>query len=83
MANSLSKVPYPSNEPVKSYAPGSEEKKEVLSVYKSLFRTSIEIKMRIGDQDVKSEDIVSIYPPHDHKHKIGVYYKSNKKQERS
>ena len=79
MANSLSKVPYPSNEPVKSYAPGSEEKKEVLSVYKSLFKTSIEIKMRIGDQDVKSEDIVSIYPPHDHKHKIGVYYKSNKK----
>ena len=79
MANSLSKVPYPSNEPVKSYAPGSEEKKEFLSVYKSLFKTSIEIKMRIGDQDVKSEDIVSIYPPHDHKHKIGVYYKSNKK----
>ncbi len=79
MANSLSKVPYPSNEPVKSYAPGSEEKKEVLSVYENLFKTSIEIKMRIGDQDVKSKDIVSIYPPHDHKHKIGVYYKSNKK----
>ena len=50
MSNSLPSVPYPSNEPIKSYAPGSVEKKEVLSTYKNLYNTSIEIKMRIGNK---------------------------------
>ena len=79
MANSLTSVPYPSNEPIKSYAPGSVEKKEVLSTYKNLYNTSIEIKMRIGNKDVKSDNKASIYPPHDNKHKIGFYYRSDKK----
>ena len=79
MANSLTSVPYPSNEPIKSYAPGSVEKKEVLSTYKNLYNTSIEIKMRIGNKDVKSDNKASIYPPHDNKHKIGFYYRSEKK----
>lgn len=79
MSNSLPSVPYPSNEPIKSYAPGSVEKKEVLSTYKNLYNTSIEIKMRIGNKDVKSDNKASIYPPHDNKHKIGFYYRSDKK----
>lgn len=79
MSNSLPSVPYPSNEPIKSYAPGSVEKKEVLSKYKNLYNTSIEIKMRIGNKDVKSDNKASIYPPHDNKHKIGFYYRSDKK----
>ena len=79
MTNSLPSVPYPSNEPIKSYAPGSVEKKEVLSTYKNLYNTSIEIKMRIGNKDVKSDNKASIYPPHDNKHKIGFYYRSDKK----
>ena len=73
MANSLPNVPYPSNEPIKSYAPGSTEKKEVLSVYDNLYNSSLEIKMRIGNKDVKSDNKTSIYPPHDHKHKIGFH----------
>ena len=76
MTNSLPNVPYPSNEPIKSYAPGSVEKKEVLSTYKNLYNTSIEIKMRIGNKDVKSDNKALIYPPHDNKHKIGFYYRS-------
>ena len=79
MSNSLPSVPYPSNEPIKSYAPGSVEKKEVLSTYKNLYNTSIEIKMRIGNKDVKSDNKALIYPPHDNKHKIGFYYRSEKK----
>ena len=79
MSNSLPSVPYPSNEPIKSYAPGSVEKKEVLSTYKNLYNTSIEIKMRIGNKDVKSDNKALIYPPHDNKHKIGFYYRSDKK----
>ena len=37
MSNSLPSVPYPSNEPIKSYAPGSVEKKEVLSEAEKIY----------------------------------------------
>ena len=37
MANGNFQVPYPVNEPVKSYAPGSPERKEVLETYQNLY----------------------------------------------
>ena len=79
MANSISQVPYPSNESILSYAPGSNEKEEVLKMYNYLYNKTIDIPMRIGNKDVKTSDLASINPPHDHKHLIGTYHKANKK----
>ena len=79
MANSISQVPYPSNEPILSYAPGSHEKEEVLKMYNYLYNKTTDIPMRIGNKDVKTGDLVSINPPHEHKHLIGTYHKANKK----
>ncbi|OUW35298.1 MAG: 1-pyrroline-5-carboxylate dehydrogenase [Flavobacteriaceae bacterium TMED179] len=79
MSNSISKVPYPSNEPVLSYSPGSPEKEEVLKMYNSLYNNILEIPMRIGSKDVKTGDIENLSPPHDHNHIIGSYHKANKK----
>src|SRR6056300_1646568 len=53
MANRIAQVPYPTNEPILSYAPGSPEKEEVLKMYDALYHDTIEIPMRIGSQDVK------------------------------
>lgn len=79
MSNRIAQVPYPTNEPILSYAPGSPEKKEVLEMYDRLYNTTIEIPMRIGNRDVTTDDTASIHPPHDHKHQLGVYHKANKK----
>ena len=79
MSNIISKVPVAKNEPILSYRPGSKEKKEVLEQYKSLIKNPIEIKMRIGDKDVKTANTSSMHPPHDHQHKLGFYHKANKK----
>ena len=79
MANRIAQVPYPTNEPIFSYAPGSPEKKEVLEIYERLYTTTTEIPMRIGNRDVTTDETASMHPPHDHQHQLGVYHKANKK----
>ena len=78
MANSVFQVPYPVNEPILSYAPGSPEKEEVLAMYESLYKSKIEVPMRIGNRNVKTGDTATMHPPHDHQHQLGSYHKANK-----
>jgi 1-pyrroline-5-carboxylate dehydrogenase len=68
MSNSIPQVPFPSNEPILSYAPESSEKDEVLKMYNSMYSITIEIPMRIGNIDVKTGDLASMSPPHDQSH---------------
>ncbi len=79
MSNSIPQVPFPSNEPILSYAPDSSEKNEVLKMYNSMFNKTIEIPMRIGSINVKTGDLGSMSPPHDHNQLLGNYHKANKK----
>lgn len=78
MANSIFQVPYPVNEPILSYAPGSPEKEQVLAMYDHLYNTPLEVSMRIGSQEVKTGDLGTMHPPHDHKHQLGTYHKATK-----
>ena len=77
MSTGFFKVPTPINEPVKSYSPGSSERKEVLDTYKKMIKENIEIPMYINGKDVKSDETNSISPPHDHKNIVGKYYLAN------
>ena len=79
MSNSIPQVPFPSNEPILSYAPDSSEKNEVLKMYNSMFNKTIEIPMRIGSINVKTGDRGSMSPPHDHHQLLGNYHKATKK----
>ena len=78
MANSVFQVPYPVNEPILSYAPGSPEKEEVLAMYESLYKSKIEVHMRIGNHNVKTGDTATMHPPHDHQHLLGSYHRATK-----
>lgn len=78
MANSVFQVPYPVNEPILSYAPGSPEKEEVLAMYESLYKSKIEVPMRIGNRNVKTGDTATMHPPHDHQHLLGSYHRATK-----
>ena len=79
MTHSISQVPFPSNEPILSYASGSNEKQKVLKLYRQLYKANIDIPMRIGNRDVRSGMIVNMHPPHDHKHSLGTYHKAKTK----
>ena len=74
MSTGFFKVPTPINEPVKSYSPGSSERKEVLNTYKKMIQEKIEIPMYINGKDVKSDETNTISPPHDHKKIVAEYY---------
>ncbi len=71
-------VPPPVNEPVKSYAPGSAERKELQGMLKELRSKQLDIPMYIGGKEVRSGNKVRLAPPHDHKHTLGHFHKSDK-----
>ncbi len=79
MATGFYNVPPAINEPVKSYAPDSAERKELLAMYKKMYTEKVDIPFYIGSEEIRTGDTVSIHPPHDIKHSVGVYHKAEKK----
>lgn len=79
MPKGIYKVPVPVNEPVKQYASGSAERKELQAMLKTLRSKQLDIPMYIGSKEVRSNNKVRLAPPHDHKHTLGYFHKSDKK----
>jgi 1-pyrroline-5-carboxylate dehydrogenase len=70
-------VPAPINEPIKAYAAGSPERKELQAMLKHLRSIEVDVPMYIGGKEVRSNDKVMMSPPHDHQHVLGYFHKSN------
>ncbi|HRE75942.1 MAG TPA: L-glutamate gamma-semialdehyde dehydrogenase [Flavobacteriales bacterium] len=79
MPKGIYNVPAAHNEPVKSYAPGSAERKELQAMLKALRSVKTDIPMYIGGKEVRSGVKSRLAPPHDHQHTLGFYHKSDKK----
>jgi 1-pyrroline-5-carboxylate dehydrogenase len=82
MPKGIYTVPVPVNEPVKSYAPGSPERKELQAMLKEMRSRETDIPMFIGGREVRSGNTARLAPPHDHKHTLGAYHKSGKEHVR-
>ena len=78
MPKGIYKVPLAINESIRSYASGSIERKELKAMLKELRSVEIDIPMYIGNKEVRSENKIRLSPPHDHKHTLGHFYKSDK-----
>ena len=78
MPKGIYKVPVAINEPIKSYASGSAERKELQAMLKELRSKELDIPMYIGSKEVRSENKTRLAPPHDHKHTLGHFQKSDK-----
>lgn len=79
MGKGFFNVPIASNEPVKSYAPGSPERNDVLKVYKELYNTKTDVPLYINGRNVHTDNTKTISPPHDHQHIVGTYHLATKK----
>lgn len=75
MSKGFFRVPQPYNEPILSYAPGTRERLELKGALAGFRSSEIEIPMFIGGDEVRTGDIVTISPPHDHRHSLGHYHK--------
>ena len=80
MSKAISQVPFAINEPVRTYEPGSDEVKSLISTYKKMWKEKVEIPMVINGKEVKTDEKVTLHSPQDHKHNLGFYYKGGKKQ---
>ncbi len=78
MATGFYNVPKAVNEPVKSYAPNSPERNELLATYKRMYNETVDIPFYIGGEEKRTGKTVSIHPPHDHKHTVGNYHTAEK-----
>ncbi len=79
MGKGFFEVPIAINEPIKGYAPGSSERTEVLKTYKEMYGNNIDVAMYINGENIKTGDISTMSPPHDHQHIVGTFHKAEKK----
>ena len=77
MSKGFFHVPVPKNEPVKSYNPGSPERKELKAMIAEMRSKVIELPMYIGGKEVKSNNKIEIHPPHDLNHLLGYFYQGD------
>ncbi len=68
------RVPSPTNEPVKSYAPNSPERAELLAALKELKSKQIDIPMIIGGQEIRTGKTKQITSPHNHKQVLATFH---------
>ena len=67
-------MPYPSNEPVNSYAPGTIERDSLLNKYKEMYNQKpIHVPLYIGGEEIETETKLKMSPPHDHNHTLGHF----------
>jgi len=71
MNNAYASVPEPENEPVLSYAPGSEERRDVKKRLQEMRIETVEIPAIIDGEAVKTGTTSRVAPPHDHQHTLG------------
>lgn len=77
MSKGVFKLPNIENEPVKSYAPGSPEKKELKETIAAIRNTVVDLPMIIGGKEVRTGKLMDIRPPHDHQHLLGHYHQGD------
>ncbi|MBP1644386.1 MAG: delta-1-pyrroline-5-carboxylate dehydrogenase, partial [Acidobacteria bacterium] len=70
MPNGIYRVPPPVNEPVKIYAPGSPERRELTAAVAALSSDVMEIPCVIGGREVRTGRILEQHVPHAHRRVI-------------
>ncbi len=77
MPKGVYKLPQITNEPIKTYAPGSPERAALKARIEELKNTTVDLPMIIGGQEVRTGKLNDIRPPHDHAHLLGHYHQGD------
>ncbi len=74
------RISLPINEPIKSYAVGSPERKELKARLDSMAAERIEIPLVIGGEEVRTGELGRAVMPHAHAHVLADFHKGSAKQ---
>jgi 1-pyrroline-5-carboxylate dehydrogenase len=80
MNNAIFKFREPKNEPVKSYAPGSDERKLLQAELEHQYNMQVEIPLIIGGQEIKTGKTGKVVMPTEHKHVLATYHQCTEKE---
>ncbi len=76
MASGVSQIPVPVNEPLRSYAPGSAEKKSLKDRLAQMLAEQVEIPLIIGGEEVRTGSTGKAICPHEHAHVLGTFHQA-------
>ncbi len=77
MPKGIFKVPAAKNEPILSYAPGTQERKDLEAQLKAFNKCEVDIPMYIGGQEIRTGNKISMHPPHNIAHCLGYYHQGD------
>lgn len=80
MDNAIFRFPKPINEPVKAYAPGSNEKQQLKEALAKVSSEVWDIPLIIGGKEIRTGNTEKVVMPHDHKHVLATYHKAGEKE---
>jgi len=80
MANGNFNIPFPTNEPVMGYTPGSPERAELQAMMQKLARRPIEIPARINGRKLRTKRLGTSVMPHRHDHVLARWHKCGKSE---
>ncbi len=78
MANGFFNVPFPKNEPVLNYAPGSTERRALKQALDENRTQQLDIPMYIGSEEVRTQNKQRLSPPYDHQRTVGYYHEGDR-----
>ena len=71
------RVPTPVNEPVKTYGPGSPERRELKQRLEQMAKERVDIPLIIGGREVRTGNTAQAVMPHDHSHVLADWHKAS------
>ena len=74
MTNSIPQTPKPVNEPIRSYAPGSSERRSLQRRLAEMKSDHIEIPAIIGGNEVRTGNTMEVTTPHDHSQSLATVH---------
>ena len=78
MSNGFFNVPFPKNEPVFTYAPGTKERAALKQALEEARIKEHDIPMYIGAEEVRTNTKQRLSPPHDHLHGLGYVHEGDR-----
>ncbi|MEM7789433.1 MAG: L-glutamate gamma-semialdehyde dehydrogenase [Bacteroidota bacterium] len=76
MNNAVATPPFPLNEPVRSYAPGSPERASLHRTLMDMRGREIEVLPVVGGRRIETGRTETMHPPHEHGRSLGRYHKA-------
>jgi 1-pyrroline-5-carboxylate dehydrogenase len=78
MSTGFFHIPFPKNEPILSYAPGTKERALLKKALEEARASVLDIPMYIGAEEARTDSKKPLTPPHDHQHLLGHFHEGDK-----